>query len=121
MKYQFTVVWAYLLMAVGLGLILAGLAFGILLGTLGQKGLLGFKPVDDVVVRVTAALLIVVAGLLVGGPILVAGQLLRLFVDQRRLLVQINRRLSRWDSRIASRSVEDDPEGPTFGERFGRR
>jgi hypothetical protein len=61
-------------MAVGVGLMLAGLTFGILLGTLGQIGLLEFRPIDDPVVRVTAALLIALAGLLVGGPILVVGQ-----------------------------------------------
>jgi hypothetical protein len=121
MKYRFTVIWAQVLIAVGLALMLVAVGLAILLVIFGQRGLLGFKPVDDALLRVTAALVIVLAGFLAGGPVLVAGQLLRIFVDQRRLLASINRRLSRWDSRVASPVVQEDRDGPTFGERFGYR
>jgi hypothetical protein len=121
MKYRFADIWAHVLMAVGLALMVGALALGILLITFGQRGFLGLSPVEDIVVRVTAALVIVLAGFLAGGPVLVAGQLLRMFVDQRRLLAKINRRLSRWDSGVAPPAAEEDQDRPRFGERFGRR
>jgi UDP-N-acetylglucosamine:LPS N-acetylglucosamine transferase len=67
-------------------------------------------------VRVTAALVIALTGLLAGAPVLVAGQLLRIFVEQRQLLARMNRRLSRWGSSVASAEAEEDRGRPAFGE-----
>jgi len=45
--------------------------------------------------RMFVALSLVVSGILAGSPFIVAGQLLLIFLDQRRLLARIYRRLRR--------------------------
>jgi cobalamin biosynthesis protein CobD/CbiB len=48
-------------------------------------------------VRTLIALAIVLGGLFLAGPFIVSGQLLQIFLDQRRLLAAIHRRLGRME------------------------
>lgn len=108
MRYRFVSFWAAFHVAVGsltigLALLVAGmLIFGGLPGRLLPM-VAGWEPL--------VALATVVCGLFVGAPFIVSGQLLQIFLDQRRLLVRIHRRLralerlerEREDSELAMR------------------
>ena len=58
-----------------------------------------------VVERVLVAAFLIVSGVLAGAPLIVLGQLVLLFIDQRRLLGRMARRFARWE-RAWARSVE---------------
>jgi hypothetical protein len=61
--------------------------------------------------RVLAAAVAVTGGVIVGAPLIVAGQLVQVVLDQRRLLGRIHHRLRRWeDEREAER--EHPMRGP---------
>ena len=47
--------------------------------------------------RLLTAAVAVVGGLLLGAPLILIGQLVQVFLDQRRLLGRIHRRLRRWE------------------------
>ena len=52
--------------------------------------------------RVLVAVFLVLSGILAGAPFIVFGQLMLIFLDQRRLLASINRRLRRRAARSSS-------------------
>jgi len=89
MSYRFSRVWGRGSAIVGLGLI--GIAFVLAVSAV----LIGLEdterfPID---VRATAALIVMLAGLILGGTMIVAGQLICVLVDQRDLLHGILARL----------------------------
>ena len=47
--------------------------------------------------RLLVAAVTLVGGLLVGAPLILVGQLVQVFLDQRRLLASIHHRLRRWE------------------------
>jgi len=65
---------------------------------------------------VGAALGGIVAGLLVGGPLILAGELVMVFLDQRPLLVSINRRL-----KAGNEEVGRDEGARRMADRYVRR
>jgi hypothetical protein len=92
MKYRWSRWWAHVVatlgvVVIGLGLGLAGLA---LMTDLGSFGLTDAR-------RVALAAACLSAGLLLGGSIITTGQVLGAFLDQRRLLHRIHRRLATWE------------------------
>ena len=98
--------WARLLVVIGvvivvLGLLLAAVA---LLVETPWRTITGQVMLE----RTLVALFLVISGIVAGAPFIVFGQLLLIFIDQRRLLASINRRL-RARRRVPSRPP---PPGP---------
>jgi hypothetical protein len=91
---RFTTFWAEL--SIGFGYLL--ITLGVLVGGLGVFLVAASYPVPDIpalarVGFVGAAVLAMALGVLLGGPFIVAGQCLLVFLEQRRLLARIARRL----------------------------
>lgn len=77
-------------MFVGAGLLAVALVVAWWLGSSGDEGFERFSPA----VRILAAMVVSLVGLLVGGTMIVAGQLVSVLLDQRALLVQIHEALT---------------------------
>lgn len=102
--YRFTSFWAALHVVMGLAI----LALAVALAALVLAATVSFGlPLDTAFpgARALAALFVVLAGLLLGAPSVVAGQLLQIFLDQRRLLRLMHRRLRAIDEREAERDA----------------
>jgi hypothetical protein len=95
-KYRFTSFWAAL--QVVMGLVWLGLSLGLAAAVVAGLGLgaIGLAEPSSGV-RTLIALAIVLGGLFLAGPFIVSGQLLQIFLDQRRLLAAIHRRLRRME------------------------
>jgi hypothetical protein len=91
-RYRFTLFWASVLVGLGVGVMAMGVVCAGLLLLL-PDGI----PVPYPGPRLLAAAVAVVGGLLVGAPLILIGQLVQAFLDQRRLLGRIHRRLRRWE------------------------
>ena len=90
MRYRFTRTWGQASVGVGAGLFALALLVGWWLGFSSDDGFERFSPA----VRILAALVVGLAGLLLGGTMIVAGQLVSVLLDQRALLVQIHEALT---------------------------
>ncbi|SRR6266508_1800060 len=101
MPYRFTRFWAQLLVALGMVIIALGLvgALGLFLAPAGV-----FKEFpegkQEALFRTGGALLVGTAGVLLGGPSIVAGQVLLILLDQRKFLARLNGRSRRWERRL---------------------
>jgi len=94
MKYRFTAEWARLLIALGYTLMAISVLAGITLFAFDPAGLLAHLPLRQKAVAHWLALVFLpLIGLLLGAPLIVSGQLIQIFLDQRRLLGRIARRL----------------------------
>ena len=104
-RYRFTLFWASVLVGLGVGVMAMGvLAAGLLVLLPGRV------PIPDAVPDVLASAVVLVCGFLVGGPPLVlTGQLVQVFLDQRQLLASIQRSLRRW--RMSGRPSGTTPCG----------
>ncbi len=85
MRYRFTRSWGQASVVVGGGVFGVALLLAWWLGFSGDEEFERFSPA----VRILAALVVSLAGLLVGGTMIVAGQLVSVLLDQRALLAQI--------------------------------
>jgi len=90
MPYRFTRSWSQASVVVGAGLFALAVLVGWWLGFSSDEGFERFSPA----VRILAALVVGLVGLLVGGTMIVAGQLVSALLDQRALLVQIHEALT---------------------------
>lgn len=92
MRYRFAWFWAHVLIVLGVVCLIAGPLLGVaavLVPTVREA-----IPFGSAWVPLVAAVLAgIVAGLFLGGPLILAGELVLVILDQRRLLVSINRRL----------------------------
>jgi hypothetical protein len=97
---RFTRFWARLLVVIGLVIVVVGalLAVVALVIETPWASVTG----QAVLERVLVAVFLVFSGILAGGPFIVFGQLLLIFLDQRRLLAAIHRRLRRGQATRAS-------------------
>jgi hypothetical protein len=91
-RYRFTLFWASVLVDLGVGVIAMGVVCAGLLLLLSDQ-----IPVPDSWPRLLAAAVAVVGGLLMGAPLILIGQLVQVFLEQRRLLGRIHHRLRRWE------------------------
>ena len=91
-RYRFTLFWASVLVGLGVGAMAMGVACAGLLFLLPDR-----IPVPYAWPPVLAAAVVLAGGLLAGAPLILAGQLVQVFLDQRRLLAGIHRRLRRWE------------------------
>ena len=89
MNYRFTRIWGHA-SAIGLGLIAVAFLLAASALFIGPEDTARFPTA----VRATAALLVILVGLIMGGTMIVAGQLACVLVDQRDLLERILTRLS---------------------------
>lgn len=101
MSYRLTRLWARLLLVVGLlfvglGVVLAAVALLIDTTWTGMTFLAGLAE------RVLVAIFLILSGIIAGGPFVVFGQLILIFLDQRKLLARIDARLRRWETRLAA-------------------
>ena len=93
MNDRFTRFWARLLVIMGVVIVVLGvlLAMVALVVEMPWGSITG----QAVLERAFVALSLVISGVLAGSPFIVFGQLLLIFLDQRRLLAAIHRRLRR--------------------------
>ena len=104
-KYAFTYRSAGLLEALGFVLLALSIiaAAGVLIFVTPPEALrLG---IPETSARIAAALAVLGLGVLFGGPLIVLGQLLHLFLDQRRWLARIHARLRRWEQERAEETA----------------
>ncbi|MBI2204985.1 MAG: hypothetical protein HYU41_14140 [Candidatus Rokubacteria bacterium] len=94
MKYKFTRVWSRLMVVVGIVFIALGVVSAGIAGFTDEwrPGVTGTQEAIERALLVGALLM---SGILAGSPFIVFGQLLEIFLDQRRLLTRIERRLRR--------------------------
>jgi hypothetical protein len=106
LSYRFTRAWARVLVIFGVVAIVAGfISAGVALFTEDwRQGVTGTQAALE---RAAVVGFLILSGFLAGSPFIVFGQLLGIFLDQRRLLVRIARRLDH-----ANRARRD--EGPRF-------
>ena len=98
-RYRFTLFWASVLVGLGVGVMAIGVVAGGLLVLLP-----GRVPIPYALPDVLASAVVLVCGFLVGAPLVLTGQLVQVFLDQRQLLANIQRSLRRWeDEREAER------------------
>lgn len=90
MRYRFTRSWGQASVIVGSIVFAVALLLGWWLGFSGDEGFERFSPA----VRILAGVVVSLAGLLVGGTMIVAGQLVSVLLDQRALLAQIHEALT---------------------------
>ena len=93
MRYRLTRLWARLLVVIGLAIV----ALGVILAIVALVIETPWRTITGQVVleRIIVAVFLAGSGILAGAPFIVFGQLLLIFLDQRRLLAAINRRLRR--------------------------
>jgi hypothetical protein len=97
--YGYARFWAGALTVLGTLFVLLGFLVAvaaILIPTIG-----GFFPRrgNEVLAGIIRAILAVLAGALICGPLIVAGQTLRVLLAQRQLLARLNRRMARLEDR----------------------
>jgi hypothetical protein len=98
-RYRFTLFWASVLVGLGVGVMALGVV---------TAGLVLFLPRGIPIPYGRPPLLVaavaLVGGFVVGAPLVMIGQLVQVFLDQRRLLASVQRSLRRWeDEREAER------------------
>ena len=97
-RYRFAAFWATVLVVIGLVLIVGGLLLAAAAVTLDMPW--GSLTGQAVLERVLAAVLVVISGVLAGAPFIVLGEMMRLFIDQRRLIERQRRLLARIARRV---------------------
>jgi hypothetical protein len=112
-RHRFAGFWAAVLVVIGLVLIAGGLLLAVAAVTLDMPW--GSLTGQAVLERFLAAALLVISGVLAGAPFVVLGEMLRIFVEQRRvaerqrrLLARIARRLDDAVDRRAAGSAAAD-------------
>jgi len=92
-RYRWTRLWARLLVVIGVVVV----ALGVILAIIALVIETPWRTITGQVVleRIIVAIFLAGSGVLAGAPFIVSGQLLLIFLDQRRLLAAIHRRLRR--------------------------
>ena len=91
--FRFAAFWASVLVVVGLLLIAGGLLLAVAAVTLDMPW--GSLTGQAVLERALAAVVLVISGLLAGAPFIVLGEMMRVFLDLRRLAYRRQRLLRR--------------------------
>ena len=91
MRDRLTRLWARLLVVIGVVIV----ALGVVLAVIALVIETPWRTITGQVVleRIIVAVFLAGSGVLAGAPFIVFGELLLIFLDQRRLLASINRRL----------------------------
>src|SRR5262249_34358264 len=100
-KYRFTERSAGLLEALGFVVIALSVVAALVLLVFVTPPEALRLGIPEASARIAAALASLGFGILLGGPLIVLGQMLHLFLDQRRWLARIHARLRRWEAERA--------------------
>jgi hypothetical protein len=91
MNPRFALFWARVLMVVGMLFVGLGVTFAAMALALDMPW--GRLTGQAVVERMLATVVLLLSGLVAGAPLIVMAEMLRVFLDQRRLLAEIKHRL----------------------------
>jgi hypothetical protein len=105
--YRFAAFWATVLIVLGMLLVIGGVLFAVAATALDMPW--GSLTGQAVLERALAAVVLVISGLLAGGPFIVLGEMMRLFLDLRRLA----RRQQRLLRQMARRADQTSGHAPT--------
>jgi hypothetical protein len=97
-RHRFAAFWAAVLVIMGLLLIAGGMLLAIVAVTLDMPW--GTLTGQAVLERVLAAGLLVISGVVAGAPFIVLGEMLRIFIEQRRVADRQRRLLARIARRL---------------------
>jgi hypothetical protein len=117
-RYRFAAFWATVLVIIGLLLIAGGLLLAVAAITLDMPW--GSLTGQAVLERVLAAVLLVISGVLTGAPFIVLGEMLRIFLEQRRI-AQRQRRLLLRIARQVDEAVGRRQAGTAAADRLLQR
>jgi hypothetical protein len=114
-KYRFTRIWARLMVVTGVLFIALGIALG-LIAMFTEEWREGVTGAQVALERALLVGGLIISGVLAGSPFIVFGQLMEIFLDQRRLLRRIHRELRA--PRAATAKPADQP--PSRVDRYPR-
>jgi hypothetical protein len=92
-RQRFAAFWATVLVIIGLLLVVGGVLLAAAAVTLDMPW--GSLTGQAVLERVLAAIILAISGVLAGAPFIVLGEMMRVFLDIRRILVRQRRQLAR--------------------------
>jgi hypothetical protein len=92
-RYRFAAFWAAVLVVFGLLLVIGGVLLAAAAVTLDMPW--GSLTGQAVLERILAAIVLAISGVLAGAPFIVLGEMMRLFIDQRRIMERQRRLLLR--------------------------
>ena len=106
MRYRFTRLWARLLVVIGVVIV----ALGVVLAVVALVIETPWRTVTGQVVleRIIVAIFLAGSGVVAGAPFIVSGQLILIFLAQRRLLAAIRRELGRARDKVPA-AGDNDP------------
>lgn len=102
-RHRFAAFWASTLVILGLLLVVGGVLLAVAAVTLDMPW--GSLTGQAVLERALAAVVLAISGVLAGAPFIALGEMMRLFIAQRRILERQRRLLTRIARRL------DDAEG----------
>jgi hypothetical protein len=117
-RYRFAAFWAAVLVIMGLLLLAGGVLLAVAAVTLDMPW--GTLTGQAVLERVLAAALLVISGVLTGAPFIVLGEMLRIFIEQRRIAERQRRLLARIARRLND-AAGRRPEGSSAADRLLQR
>jgi len=92
-RHRFAAFWASTLVILGLLLVVGGVLLGAAAVTLDMPW--GSLTGQAVLERILAAVVLAISGVLAGAPFIALGEMMRLFIAQRRILERQRRLLTR--------------------------
>jgi hypothetical protein len=92
-RYRFAAFWATVLVVIGLLLVVGGVLLAAAAVTLDMPW--GSLTGQAVLERILAAVVLAISGVLAGAPFIVLGEMMKLFIDQQRILERQRRLLAR--------------------------
>jgi hypothetical protein len=92
-RYRFAAFWATVLVVIGLLLVVGGVALAAAAVTFDMPW--GSLTGQAVLERVLAAIVLAISGVLAGAPFIVLGEMMKLLIDQRRIIERQRRLLTR--------------------------
>ncbi|HET7344158.1 MAG TPA: hypothetical protein VFL90_22025 [Methylomirabilota bacterium] len=114
-RYRFAAFWATALVILGMLLVVGGVLLAIAAVTLDMPW--GTLAGQAVLERALTAIVLVISGLLAGAPFIVLGEMMRVFLHQRRLLARQVRLLAR----LARGGQDAGTRPPSAAERLFQR
>ena len=117
-RHRFAAFWAAVLVIMGLLLIAGGVLLAIVAVTLDMPW--GTLTGQAVLERVLAAGLLVISGVVAGAPFIVLGEMLRIFIEQRRVADRQRRLLARIARRLDD-AAGRGPAGASAADRLLQR
>jgi hypothetical protein len=114
-RYRFATFWATALVVLGMLLVVGGVLFAAAAVALDMPW--GRLTGQAVLERALAAALLMISGVLAGAPFIVLGEMLRLFIEQRRIIGRQRRLLARIARRL-DEAADQRPPGSTPADRL---